>query len=253
MDIIIRNGVIDKKESTRILNIKNEAGFLKKNYEDYRIDIPGPYYDFLESHICIPRFPSDIKNFYGPQDSHKTKLFDNTNQIKDKFKYCSICHKSIKQKVAFSYKRLLIEEDIFVKKPNECDLINDTMKKMKLTCDNNNNQITDLEDVFEKCIIKKKSNWIKLYVNFINSNIKKSLLEYKKKILRVNQNYYKLCYKLIKKPIQYEIGVFETILLYPWELTPYQNFKLTFPEYKSCCLYSHQARYKIISNYVTVE
>ena len=35
MDIVIRNGVIDKSEANRVREIKNEAGLLKKDFSDY--------------------------------------------------------------------------------------------------------------------------------------------------------------------------------------------------------------------------
>ena len=73
MDIIIRNGVIQTNESKRVHEIKNNAGLLKKDYRDFVKGIPGPYYDFFDSHVCVPRKYNQIQNFSGPQDKKKIK------------------------------------------------------------------------------------------------------------------------------------------------------------------------------------
>jgi len=253
MDIVIRNGKIDNVEGERIMNIKNEEELIKKNYTDYKISIPGPYYDFFNSHLCIPRRACVINNFRGPQDSYKMKIVDNTDKINKKDMYCSICHKFMKENMAFSSKkRILIDVNIHDKKPNQSDILEIQLKKMKLESDNKN-----IEELFEKCLVKKNpyKNWYKIYDSIKNHTISKSLLDYKNKQKRVVNNYYKLCYKLIKKPHNYEIGCFETKLAYPWELTPYQNFKLLCPDYKNSTIFNHQnqSNFKIKEKYVTIE
>ena len=65
MDIIIRNGVIQKTETTKKYN-KEEV--LKIPWNEYHNNKPGPYYDPENNHLCIFRKPHLIKNFTGPQN-----------------------------------------------------------------------------------------------------------------------------------------------------------------------------------------
>ena len=62
-----------------------------------------------------------------------------------------------------------------------------------------------------------------------------------------------MVYKLVKYPILYPISITETKLIWPWNLTKYQKFKLDNPDYKSSIIFSHRRNYKIIKNYVTIE
>ena len=50
MDIIIRNGVIDKSEMKRMHEHKNDQGLLKTNFIEYNKNTSGPYYDCANSH-----------------------------------------------------------------------------------------------------------------------------------------------------------------------------------------------------------
>lgn len=255
MDIVIRNGVIDKSEAKRIREIKNEAGLLKKDFSNYIHGVPGPYYDLFNNHLCVPRRAYMIKNFYGPQDSKIIKLLKNTNKISEKAMYCVICHKLMKQNTAFSVrKRILIEENIFAKKPNESDTLHESVKKMKIENKSEENLEKNLEQKLEQIKISVPGEkWKDLYDKMYKFNITKCLCDEKEKQKRVIKGFYKLCYKLITKPIQYEISHFETKLIYPNELTPYQKFKLNNPNYKNSPLFSHRRNSRITSNYVTIE
>jgi hypothetical protein len=124
MDIIIHNGVIKKEESKKILEIKNQSGLLKKDYKDFVKNIPGPYYDFLEAHICIPRWYYEINNFTGPQNKFSIKLNKNINLNKS-VKYCCICHEEIKcNKSSSSKRKNFIYEDDFYYKEEEKEIDN---------------------------------------------------------------------------------------------------------------------------------
>lgn len=272
MDIVIRNGVIDNEESKRILNVKNEAGLLKKNYADFVHNTDGPYYDFLQCHICIPRSPHLIGNFYGVQDSQKIKLIDNREHINPNSKYCTICHEEVKQNTAFPAKRrILLEENIFETKQEEEDLLDNSFKKLKIIDNEINKEINK-----ENTIITKKSKglenladieteinnieasritkqWNKLYNEYIEYNRTKKFNETKLKYKKMVDRWYKITYKLVKEPISYNISIFETKILNPWELTNYQKFKLMCPDYKDSPMFSHQRRSRIITNYVTIE
>lgn len=50
-------------------------------------------------------------------------------------------------------------------------------------------------------------------------------------------NWYKICYKLLYKPILYSVCPKMSILKYPWELTDYQKFRLNNPDYKNNCIF----------------
>jgi hypothetical protein len=259
MDIIIRNGVIDKSEAKRVHNIKNEEGLLKKNFADYIKGVPGPYYDTLNVHLCIPRHPSMIRNFYGPQDPSKIKLIENSGKVCSKCKYCVICHKLMKPNPAFSAKRkCFIEEDIYCKKSNESDSLEKSLSKLNIattevTPDNTNNTINDLNDTLKNLNIKTNfDKWNNLYNKILHSNVKSALKD-KGKENRVVNRFSKLCTKLKVKPIDYEMSNFETKLIYPWNLTPYQKFKLNNPDYKNSPLFSHQRNKRITESFVTIE
>lgn len=258
MDIVIRNGVIDKSEAKRVREIKNEAGLLKKDFADYIHGVPGPYYDLFNTHLCIPRRAHMIRNFYGPQDSKKIKLLENTDKISEKAMYCVICHKLMKQNTAFSArKRILLEENIFAKKPNESDTLHESVKKMKIENKSEEKQ-ENLEQILEQKLEQIKisisgKKWKDLYDKMYKFNITKCLRDEKEKQKRVIKGFSRLCYKLVTEPIQYEISHFETKLIYPNELTPYQKFKLNNPDYKNSPMFSHRRNSRITANYVTIE
>jgi len=269
MDIIIRNGVIDKPEAKRIKDIKNEEGLFKKDYKDYIKGVPGPYYDFFNVHLCIPRRANVIPNFYGPQDPKKLKLLENMNKVSPLSKYCVICHKLIVQKTAYpSKKRILIQEDIFARKPNKIDELENSLKKFKISNESNesnesnksneSNQINNIENELEYRlqninITVPLVKWKDLYLKLHDLNIKQCLYNEKNKQNRVIKRFDNLCYKLITKRVLYEVNIFETKLIYPNELTPYQKFKLSNPNYKDTPMFSHQRNHRITENYVTIE
>jgi len=238
MDIIIRNGVIQEKESKELHEIKNKAGYLKKNFDDYVPNSVGPYYDLKNCHICIPRKYNQIKNFIGPQDPYIIKLVEFSDYNK-KASYCSICHSEMKPNPAFSGKRkIFIDDDYFEKKKEiipRVEDIEDQIKKIKLSEDKeiiNNNKI-DIETTFQ-------------------SEINEYLA--KEKHLRIVNKFYKMVYKLLKQPILYHLSFKETKLIWPWELTNYQKLRLENPDYKSTySFYSHQEHLRISENYVIIE
>ena len=260
MDIIIRNGVIQSNESNRVYEIKNNAGLLKKDYKDYIKGIPGPYYDFLDSHICIPRKYNQIQNFLGPQHKKKIKLIDTKNFNKI-IKYCCICHSEVKSNPSFSAKRkVFIEEDSFARKVEIDFDLQEQLKKIKISHENsqkNNSDIDLITSVLKKTSVDINSKWKNL-CNKINKSYNKNnfnfvFINYKNTQKKIINKYYQLVYKLIKTPILYPISITETKLIWPWDLTKYQKFKLENPDYKSSVMFSHRKNYKIVENYVIIE
>lgn len=254
MDIIIKNGVIQNNNTSKT----NCDNIEKKNYEDFNNEISGPYYDLLDSHLCIPRFYYQIKNFCGPQIKKRIKLIK-TDNYNIKKKYCSICHCEIKFNLSFSNKRKIGVMNLKDNKKHISDnLINKfnsiTIKNEKDEKDENINLLTKKFKVFKLDIYNKK--W-KILFNKIQYTNNKNILyniyyEFKNKEIKIISMYYKILYKLLYKPILYNIGLTETKLLWPWELTDFQKFKLNIPNYKSSVLFTGYYN-KIDKNYVVIE
>ena len=242
MDIIIRNGVIQEKESKRIHEIKNNAGYFKKNFDDYIPNSVGPYYDLKNCHLCIPRKCYQIKNFIGPQNPYMIKLVEFPEYNK-KASYCCICHREMKPNPAFSGKRKIFVEDDYFEKKKEIvpcvEDIEDQIKKIKLT--------EDKED---------KEESVSMIETDIEMKFEPEINEYleKEKHSRIVYKFYKIVYKLLKEPTLYHVSFKETKLIWPWELTNYQKLRLKNPDYKSTCsFYSHQEHSRIMEKYVVIE
>lgn len=270
MDIIIKNGVIQEKEAKRVNDIKNEEGLLKKNYTEYVNGVPGPYYDLTNSHICVPRKHYNIQNFCGPQIENKIKLIQTTDFNK-KSNYCSICHKLMTLNPAYSVNVKSITCSDANNTASSKDKISDLhkvekeFKKFKIS-DEINDEINDenndknnlyydlnkLNDKISTLVINYKSNWFNLFDKIKKLNHSTILLNYKKKYNKVITKYYHMVYKLLNNPILYHISYTETKLLWPWELTSYQKFKLTYPDYKSNIIFARNDN-KITENYVIIE
>ena len=260
MDIIIRNGVIQSDESKRVHEIKNNAGLLKKDYKDYIKGIPGPYYDFFDSHICVPRKYDKIKNFLGPQNKKYIKLID-TKDFNKNIRYCCICHCEIRPNPCFSAKRkVLIEEDTFARKLEVNVDLQEQFKKIKICHKNSFENSSDIDLIttrLKKTSVDVNAKWNKLYGK-ISKNLKKDNLNfvfrnYKSTQQKVINKYYQMVYKLVKTPILYPISMTETKLIWHWNLTKYQKFKLENPDYKSSVMFSHRINYKITENFVMIE
>ena len=257
MDIIISNGVIQSNESKRVHEIKNNAGLLKKDYKDYVKGIPGPYYDFFDCHLCIPRKYDQIQNFTGPQYKNKIKLMD-TKDFNKLVRYCCICHREIIPNPCFSAKRkVFIEEDTFARKVDINHDLQKQFKKIKISEEDDNNKIDIITTILNKISVDINAKWKKLY-NKINKitrkdNVNLTFRNYKSTQQKIINKYYQMVYKLVRTPILYPISMTETKLIWPWDLNRYQKFKLDNPDYKSSVMFSHRRNYKITENYVTIE
>ena len=258
MDIIIRNGVIQKNESNRLYEIKNNAGQIKKNYKDYVKGIPGPYYDLFDCHLCVPRKYYQIQNFMGPQHKKKIKLVD-TKNFNKLIKYCCICHAEIKSNLCFSAKRkVFIEDDIFSRKQEVNFDLQEQFKKIKISSENisiDKNNMNTIISRFNKTYINKK--WLDLYIKIKKimkkDNVNLTFQNYKTVQQKIINKYYKIVYQLLNIPIFYPISITESKLIWPWNLTNYQKFKLNNPDYKSCVIFSHSINNKITENYAIIE
>lgn len=260
MDIIIRNGIIKNEESKKIHEIKNDAGMLKKNYDDFIKGVPGPYYDILDAHICVPRNCNQIINFMGPQIKNRIKL-TTTDVYNKKMKYCSICHDVMIPNPSFSSKRkIFIEEDIYARKQEVQINIEESFKKLKIQNKENkkkqeNFSIDNLSRGIKKMNINLNNKWFNLYIklNYKKINIKNQIEKYSKKQSIIINKYYKILYKLIKSPILYPISPTETKLIWPWDLTKYQILRLNYPDYKLNPIFNNTSNNHITENYIMIE
>ena len=241
MDIIIRNGVIQNGSSNK-KEVNDKSICVKKDYNNnYINNISGPYYDLCDSHICIPRSLENIINFKGPQDKKKIKMIFTDDYNKNN-KYCCICHTMLRHNPAYpADRKILVDEDIF-KRKNEPIINNFT-----------------INDIINNSITRKYNMWQYLYKKMYKKEISTCLLRAKEvnelKVKRSNiiiNKYYKLVYKLIYKPVMYPISNKEIKLLWPWEMTKYQIFKMNNPNYKNMPIY-YGMKPRITENYVMID
>lgn len=268
MNIVIKNGIIDKFSSFTIDDDKEIQAinqFEKKNYVNFDSSVPGPYYDFFNNHICIPRYSHQISNFYGPQDNKMIVFVDNTNLIQTNVKYCAICHQEIKPNPSFSSKRKVFVDDntytvnrsqvmspISVITLNYAETLAAKMSQLEVTSlPSNASASTSTKRKYNKDEIWKKWKIINVYILLLY--MKQSKDKYLKSRKRATENFYKLTYKVLKNPIHYEVSPFQSLLLWPWELTPYQKFKLDNPNYRDSPVFYRNKNLEITTNYVKIE
>lgn len=234
MDIIIRNGVIQKKEAEKIYEIKNEAGLHKIPWEEYSSTKAGPYYDPCKYHLCVFRKANLIKNFIGPQKSSLKKVIK--QDYNPNASFCVICHEPYKNKFDFLKKRKVFEcqDNYYIPKQI------------------NNNTQTNYKLYYKKLNLYKIVQKYKLYVkNILLNDLKFNFQIIKSKRINIYTKYYEIIYKLLYKPVLYPVSNKEYKLLWPWELTHYQKFKLNNPDYKNSCIFANSK--KITENYVIIE
>jgi hypothetical protein len=63
---------------------------------------------------------------------------------------------------------------------------------------------------------------------------------------------FKVIYSLENNKIVYPVSRFKSLYLWPWELTPYQKFKLKFPDYKSSIIFVKSDTDKFRDNYTII-
>ena len=232
MDIIIRNGVIQKDEQKFQYDLKNREGLLKKDFKNFDKDIPGPYYDLMNSHLHIYRKPHLIENFNGPQNSKLKKIIKMDYNKNDSF--CAICHELYTNKFSFlSNRKDFIEDDYY-----KCKEI-----------ENNND--------YKKLYYKKLTfiEFINKYINY-NLNLKierlhEELSNSKKNTKKIFSNYFKIVYKLLYQPFLYPLTNKETKIIWPWELTNYQKLRFSNINYNVNSIFL--PKYRIKQNYIIIE
>jgi hypothetical protein len=228
MDIVIRNGIIEDINNMTISNKFHDKNKLKRSYDEFNEKIPGPYYDLLDNHLHIPRKISKIKNFVGPQNPYETKIIKDHN-FKSNNLYCTICHTRI-----------------FLNKG-----YNDENKHKIVNIKKNNLPNIELLKISRSKDFDIISSWRNLLIKYNKYLNEKYRIFYKKKQILIINKYQKLVYKLLYEPILYDVNEKQTNMIWPWNLTVYQNFKLNNPNYKNSIIFLNDN--KISNNFAIIQ
>lgn len=183
---------------------------------------PGPYYDPQCNHIHIWKNKSLIENFIGEQCQNvpSVQFRDDKHGL-----YCSICHCK-KSEFKFNWGSGL--DDYNDEKPSILENNNvykeeDFLPKEKIK-------------VFPKCIPKTET------IREPNNRM----------VSKWESLMFKVLYSLKNDKIIYQVSRFKSLYLWPWQLTPYQKFKLKFPDYKSSIIFVKSDIDKFRDNYAII-
>lgn len=167
---------------------------------------PGPYYDPQGIHLHIWKNKKHIKNFTGEQNPNVRCL-----QFTDDKPgyYCSICHlrnKSSSFRWVQSPEKMTDIPECLKKHHTHTNCIEEYISFPPTIC-------KEIEKDFQKINLNNKciKNWTSLM--------------------------FKVLHTLKFKKLEYKISNTKVLYLWPWELTPYQKFKLQCPDYKKSHLF----------------
>jgi hypothetical protein len=216
-----------KRASIEALNnieIKKRGQGPEKNiYKDSKNLSGGPYYDPECIHLHIWKSYKLIKNFIGEQN--QTSRYIQYTTFKPGT-YCSICHK-----------RNLFSGLNWEKKPNNKKRSNEQMDVDGLCKDLKEVQLDSENMQIEDTLVEKKQ---KTEPNHVV----------------INSNWYKILYKALyvsnNDKIVYNISRFKSLLLWPWELTFYQRFKLNNENYRDSCIFIKNEDLKFRDDYAII-
>ena len=216
---------------------KNGKGPDKKIWTcSEEISGPGPYYDPYSNHIHIWKKGKNIENFTCEQN--KLKSFIQITESDKNRTYCRICH--IKMK---------IDKYGGINHTDEESLFNQDFPKtggervdVKPTGDLNAFNISE--------VIEQKRREIEGEIMFEEEEKENELI---KIIKRVNDRWYKVIYKLTQPRLLYNICKTNSALIWPWEMTDYQKFKYSNPNYKDSFIFIKSKLDDFQENYVCIE
>lgn len=192
------NGKRCSIEALDSIIIKKKGTGPEKPVYTHQCTDPGPYYDPQGIHLHIWKNKKHIQNFTSEQNPN-VKYLQFTDD-KPGY-YCSICHlrnKSSTFKWVQSPEQTLDTPECLKKhdKFTSVDCITDITQFPPRNCRK------PASDVPQRGI----KNWASLMFKVLHS------LKFKK--------------------LEYKISNTKVLYLWPWELTPYQRFKLKYPDYK---------------------
>jgi hypothetical protein len=182
---------------------------------------PGPYYDPQCNHIHIWKHKSLIENFIGEQSQNvpHVQFTDDKPGL-----YCCICHcKNSQFHLKWTQNLDDYHEEPDILQKHSVYKEEDFLPKDKIK-------------VFPKCIPKTEP------VQELNNRI----------VSKWESLMFKVVYSLENDKIVYPVSRFKSLYLWPWELTPYQKFKLKFPDYKSGIIFVKSDIDKFRDNYAII-
>lgn len=214
----------------------------------------GPYYDPGCFHLHIWKKRENIQNFIGEQFQNipYVQFTDNKPGV-----YCTICHARNKN-FNFKWTKEIPQQDawaIFIQKYIEKKSHDENIKILKLSDFSGNrrniiytagidklnsrlkehiNELTDTPVILQNTVKYKQEDYLpvdKIKV-FPNTQQKEKPVEINNRVLtnwdRVAN---RVLYSLYNNKIVYPLSNFKSLYLWPWQLTPYQKFKLNNPSY----------------------
>lgn len=177
----------------------------------------GPYYDPSGTHIHIWKSHKSIPNLTGPQNANVPYI-----QFTD-FKpgtYCCICHKFNKC-------------HRFTWRPDpECDVVVGTT-------------------IYEKGPQYSSKDFQKNIKYFPNIE-QKSVIEPKKYTGKWTNFMIKVLYSMNNDKFVYPVSKYKSLLLWPWEMTPYQKFKMKNPDYRQSIIFLQPSIEKFQDDYAYI-
>lgn len=219
------NGKKFSIEALHLIEIKKRGkGPDKKHFDDYKNDT-GPYYDPQNRHAHVWKKSSELLNFIGPQD--QSCSYVQFTDIKEGI-YCGICH-CAKTTTTFNFnlpnhidKKMKKNQAILIKAPkSRINIWIKLLPKLKY-------KLISSEEVFP---------WQK------SKNEKQTELnpEYKTKWNKIIK---KLEYASENEKLVYPVSKYKSLILWPWQLTPYQKFKISNPMYKDSCIFINLKKFE---------
>jgi len=196
---------------------KKGKGSQKKLYTSMKDVSEGPYYDPYAKHVHNWKRRKFIPNLIGPQKQNAE--FIQFSDLKPGL-YCSICH-------AYNNKRTMtwrpepdanIVVGTTIYKPGPQYSPEDFQKDVKYFPKIEENPVVVEE--------KYSGKWTNLMIKVLHS---------------MNNN-----------KIVYQISMYKSLFLWPWEMTPYQKFRYNNPDYKKNKIFVKSDLDKFQTNYVYI-
>lgn len=171
----------------------------------------GPYYDPESIHIHIWKKPELIENFTCEQFQNipYIQFTDSKPGL-----YCCICHTRRRQ-FQFKWNQNLDDEE--------------DKKEYNINYQINTNY--SISPIDKKVLIEDEKN-----------TTNKIILNWDRILNRV-------FYSINHDKLVYAVSSYKSLYLWPWQLTPYQKFKLNNSEYKSSCVFIKSEVDKFKDNY----
>lgn len=181
----------------------------------------GPYYDPHCNHVHIWKKKDLIENFIGEQ-SQNVPYVQFTDDKPGT--YCCICHcKNSQFRLRWNSNLDDYCEEPIILQNNNVYKQEDFLPKDKIK-------------VFPKCIPKPEP------IRELNNRI----------VYKWESLMFKVIHSLKNEKIVYPVSNFKSLYLWPWQLTPYQKFKLKCPDYKSGTIFLKSDIDKFRDNYAII-